>query len=151
MWALLLPCAATRTRSAPAPSDPVLPRPAPSCPVLPCPDTLCCQSARARSQRAAHAYGRSARSVLPCTRPSPVRPLPALTSCVPPPLRVLPPAANVLLKSNYRDMRSFIAKVSDFGVTRAVSEAQNTEVTENDWGTVIYTAPEVRLGAGTQE
>ncbi|KAG2486481.1 hypothetical protein HYH03_014785 [Edaphochlamys debaryana] len=55
--------------------------------------------------------------------------------------------ANVLLKANSRDLRGFIAKVSDFGVTRAVAEGTNqATVSTSDWGTVIYTAPEVFNG-----
>ncbi|KXZ53260.1 hypothetical protein GPECTOR_7g1154 [Gonium pectorale] len=55
--------------------------------------------------------------------------------------------ANVLLKSNSRDVREFVAKVSDFGVTRAMADGVNqATVSTSDWGTVIYTAPEVFNG-----
>ncbi|EFJ39484.1 hypothetical protein VOLCADRAFT_70997 [Volvox carteri f. nagariensis] len=54
--------------------------------------------------------------------------------------------ANVLLKVNSRDARGFIAKVSDFGVTRAVDGSSATVIPSSEWGTVIYTAPEVFNG-----
>ncbi|KAG2436439.1 hypothetical protein HXX76_006742 [Chlamydomonas incerta] len=55
--------------------------------------------------------------------------------------------ANVLLKAQTRDARGFVAKVSDFGSTRVMLEgASAATVTTNDWGTVIYTAPEVFNG-----
>ncbi|GFR47950.1 hypothetical protein Agub_g9754 [Astrephomene gubernaculifera] len=55
--------------------------------------------------------------------------------------------ANVLLKATSRDLRGFTAKVSDFGVTRAMAEgASQASVSTSDWGTVVYTAPEVFNG-----
>ncbi|GIL74147.1 hypothetical protein Vretifemale_4192, partial [Volvox reticuliferus] len=54
--------------------------------------------------------------------------------------------ANVLLRANSRDARGFIAKVSDFGVTRAADSTAQDTVSTSEWGTVIYTAPEVFNG-----
>ncbi|KAG2454621.1 hypothetical protein HYH02_000462 [Chlamydomonas schloesseri] len=55
--------------------------------------------------------------------------------------------ANVLLKAQTRDARGFVAKVSDLGCTRVMVEGvPASTVTTNDWGTVIYTAPEVFNG-----
>ncbi|KAG2454628.1 hypothetical protein HYH02_000469 [Chlamydomonas schloesseri] len=55
--------------------------------------------------------------------------------------------ANVLLKAQTRDARGFVAKVSDLGCTRVMVEGvPAATVTTNDWGTVIYTAPEVFNG-----
>ncbi|DBA71006.1 TPA: hypothetical protein ACH3X2_011438 [Trebouxia sp. C0005] len=50
---------------------------------------------------------------------------------------------NVLLKTHRVDRRGYVAKVSDFGLSRPLQESEEDVPAGNHVGTIMYTAPEI--------
>eukprot|EP00891_Asterochloris_glomerata_P006439 jgi/Astpho2/6439/e_gw1.00094.16.1_t len=50
---------------------------------------------------------------------------------------------NVLLKTHRIDRRGYVAKVSDFGLSRPLLESEDEVAAGNHVGTIMYSAPEI--------